>query len=149
MKAAGWQEAVETGLHFEASPEGQDWWQDLSGGQSAHHRGMEDVEDGAGAAERAWDLLQERRRAARDSMERPEDVGSSFESDVSPEGLGGGQDLSVGQSVLHTNMEDTEDKPNTKEQLLEAVEATALLGTGKEGARNVREQGWLKRLGVS
>ena len=116
VEAAGCQEAVETGLRFKTSPEGQDWWQDLSGGQSAHRHGMEDVGDGAGAAERAWNLLQERRRAARGSKKRTEAVEVSLNPEVSSERLGGGQDLSEVQSALLTDMEDAENQWNIRKR---------------------------------
>ena len=116
VEAAGCQEAMETGLRFKTSPEEQDWWQDLSGGQSAHRYGMEDVEDGAGAAERAWNLLQERRRAARDSKKRPEAVGDSLDPVASSEGLGGGQHLSEVQSALLADMGDAEGPLTTKKR---------------------------------
>ena len=56
---------------------------------------MEDAKDEAErTTERMWDSLQEGRRAARGSKKRSEAVGASLDPDVSPEGLGGGQDLS-------------------------------------------------------
>ena len=137
VKAPGWQEAVDSGLRFDASPEGLDWWQDSSGGRSAHHDGIEDVEDEVCPAARTWSYFQERRKAARSSMARPEDGAPGLESDMSPEGQGGGQDLPAGQSVLLTSMEDTEDGPLPEEQLLKAMEATAPLGPGKEEDRDV------------
>ena len=100
---------------------------------------MEDAKDEAErTTERMWDSLQEGRRAARGSQKRSEAVGASLDPDVSPEGLGGGQDLSEEQSALLTDMEDAEGQVNNVRQ--KAVDANAPKGaTGKVRVEILKE----------